>query len=175
MDIARIEALIGLLSRSDLSELELREGEWLLRLRRDPGPAGPAGAASAPPAGGGDGFDVGSAAALATGSAGGQPTGAPTAVPGSAGPASEATGAADAAVGGLVRAPMFGVLCLAPGAGKPAFVAVGDHVGKGQTLCLIEVMKMFHAVESEVDGTVREILARNGDEVDVDQPLFRIG
>ena len=70
---------------------------------------------------------------------------------------------------------MFGVVHLTPAPGEPPFVQPGDTVEQGQVLCTIEAMKMFNAIESEVSGTVVEILVAAGSEVESGQPLFRIG
>ena len=69
---------------------------------------------------------------------------------------------------------MFGMLCLEPAPGEPPFVRVGDTVRKGQKLCLLEAMKVFHALEASRDGTISAILAESGQEVDAGQALFRI-
>jgi len=151
MDLKKIKALIDLLSNSTLSELELEEGDWRLRLSRDAAPvdgnAGTAANAIVPPA-----FSVSAP----------KPSVAPSAAP---------TVATD---GHVVTSPMFGVLCLAPAPDKPPFVQIGDVIRKGQKLCMLEAMKLFHALEADREGKVVAILAENGREVDVGQPLFRI-
>lgn len=74
----------------------------------------------------------------------------------------------------VVRSPLYGVCHLAPKAADPPFVTVGQGVSAGQTLCLIEAMKVFSPVQAETDGTVTEILVAAGAEVTANQPLFRI-
>lgn len=71
-------------------------------------------------------------------------------------------------------APFYGVLHLTPAPGKPPFVQAGDRVEKGQTLGLLEAMKMFHPLEAECSGRLQAILVNAGEDVDAEQPLFRI-
>lgn len=81
----------------------------------------------------------------------------------------------DAAVKGtVIKSPIVGTFYRAPSPEDSAFVQVGDSVKKGQTLCIIEAMKIMNEIESDVDGVVREILAGNGDPVEFDMPLFRV-
>jgi acetyl-CoA carboxylase biotin carboxyl carrier protein len=156
MDLQKIKALIDLMAHSKLSELELEEGECRLRIVRADGPivAGVVGSETRTVG------DVGVAAVQ----------------PASSAPSQEVVPIAPAPVpeGFLMKAPMYGVFCLAPAPGEGPFVRVGDTVHKGQKLCMLEAMKLFHALEAERDGIVTEILADNGQEVDAGQPLFRI-
>jgi len=73
-----------------------------------------------------------------------------------------------------VRAPLAGTVHLSPSPGEPAFVAVGQTVRAGASLCVIEAMKTFNAVIAERDGTVEAVLVTSGEEVDAGQPLLRI-
>lgn len=77
--------------------------------------------------------------------------------------------------GMLVASPLVGVFYAAPSEEAAPFVQVGDHVKKGQTLGIVEAMKLMNHIESEYDGTVTEILVKNGQNVEYNQPLFRIG
>ena len=79
-----------------------------------------------------------------------------------------------ASAGTVVKAPMVGTFYRSAGPDKEAFVKVGDKVQKGQTLCIIEAMKLFNEIEAEFGGTVIEILAENSAPVEFDQPLFVI-
>ena len=72
------------------------------------------------------------------------------------------------------KAPLVGTFYISPKPGEPAFVNVGDRISKGQTLCIIEAMKIFNEIESDFDGTVVEILIDDASPVEFDQPLFRI-
>jgi acetyl-CoA carboxylase biotin carboxyl carrier protein len=145
MDLQKIKALIDLLSSSRLTELELVEGECRLRLSRSEMPA-----------------------SARTGDASG-PTPATTIDSGD----EPATAPVREDEVHLVKAPMFGMCCLTPAADAPPFVRVGDAVQKGQRLCLIEAMKLFHALDAERGGKIAAILVDNGQEVDAGQPLFR--
>ena len=74
----------------------------------------------------------------------------------------------------VVPSPMVGTFYSAPAPGEPPFVEVGDRVKKGQTVCIIEAMKLMNEIETEVSGQVMEILAQNGEPVEYGQPLMRI-
>ena len=76
--------------------------------------------------------------------------------------------------GVYVKSPAVGVFYAAPSPDSKPFVAVGDTVHKGDTLCIIEAMKLMNEIESDFDGTVTEILVKNGQAVEYGQPLFRI-
>ena len=88
-------------------------------------------------------------------------------------PAPEDTGKEEA--GKIVKSPLVGTFYVAPAEEADPFVSVGDPVKKGQTLAIIEAMKLMNEIESEYDGTVAEILVENGKPVEYGQPLFRIG
>ena len=87
-------------------------------------------------------------------------------------PAPEDTGKEEA--GKIVKSPLVGTFYVAPAEDADPFVSVGDPVKKGQTLAIIEAMKLMNEIESEYDGTVAEILVENGKPVEYGQPLFRI-
>ncbi|PMX23384.1 MULTISPECIES: acetyl-CoA carboxylase biotin carboxyl carrier protein subunit [Pseudomonas] len=82
---------------------------------------------------------------------------------------------AQAVTGVEVKASLYGVLHLTPAAGEAPFVAVGDAVEAGQTLAVLEAMKMFHPVKAKAAGHVTAILAQSGTEVEAGQALFRLG
>jgi len=77
--------------------------------------------------------------------------------------------------GHVVRAPMVGTFYTSPAPDKPAFVSVGQQVKAGETLAIIEAMKMFNPIEADVSGTMMAVLAESGSPVEFDQPLFVIG
>src|SRR5690606_9950218 len=77
--------------------------------------------------------------------------------------------------GHIVKAPMVGTFYASPNPDAPAFVKVGQQVKAGETLGIIEAMKMFNQIEADVDGTVRAILVSNGQPVEFDEPMFVIG
>lgn len=76
--------------------------------------------------------------------------------------------------GNVIECPLVGTFYAAPEEGAPAFVSVGDKVKKGQTLAIVEAMKLMNEIESDFDGTVSEVLVENGQAVEYGQPLFRI-
>ncbi|HET7610177.1 MAG TPA: acetyl-CoA carboxylase biotin carboxyl carrier protein [Rhodanobacteraceae bacterium] len=157
MDLRKVRKLIELLEESNLSELEIREGEETVRLSRFPaaGVAAQQFVAPAPQP-----MAASAAAASAT-----APSSSPAASPHESGlPA-----------GNVVRSPMVGTFYVAPSPGAEPFVTVGQQVKVGDPLGVIEAMKMFNQIEAEVAGTVVAIAAENGEAVEFDQPLFVIG
>lgn len=146
MDLRKIKKLIELLEESGLAELEIHEGEESVRLSR-PGTAPPAAAvAPAPPP---------------------KPDAAPAEQPAE-------SGADELPDGEIMRSPMVGTFYDAPNPDSEPFVTEGQRVSRGDTLCLVEAMKMFNQIESEYDGTVAAILVESGQPVEFDQPLFVI-
>ncbi len=161
MDLRKIKKLIEMLEDSNLSELEIREGEETVRLSRFPSQLPvtmPTMMHATMPA----------AIPQAT---------APAAPAANAAPAAGTAPAADEpqVEGDIVRAPMVGTFYAAPSPGADPFVLVGQAVKKGQTLGTIEAMKMFNPIEAERDGTVNAILIENGQPVEFDQPMFVVG
>jgi acetyl-CoA carboxylase biotin carboxyl carrier protein len=152
MDIRKIKKLIELLEESGISELEITEGEESVRISRN-GPAqhyAPAPMHYAAPAP--------------------APVAAPAAAPVAAAPA-----AAQAAVSGhVVKSPMVGSFYRAASPTSKNFVEVGQSVKVGDTLCIVEAMKMMNQIQSDKAGVVKEILVENGEPVEFDQPLFII-
>ena len=154
MDIRKIKKLIELVEESGISELEISEGEESVRISR----AAPAQAypmmqqAYAMPA---PQQQPGLAAAVA-----------PAAAPAEAAPA--------AISGHIVRSPMVGTFYRTPSPDAKAFVEVGQKVNAGDTLCIVEAMKMMNHIEAEVGGVIESILVDNGQAVEYDQPLFTI-
>lgn len=151
MDLRKIKKLIDLLEESNLAELEIKEGEEVVRLSRVP--KGGVAIAATPPA-------VHVPAAVA----------APAPV--AQAPAAEAGNALPA--GHVVKAPMVGTFYASATPGASAFVKVGQQVKAGETLGIIEAMKMFNQIEADVAGTVQAILVENGQPVEFDQPMFVI-
>lgn len=148
MDLAKIKALIDLVSRSQVTDLELTEGDTTLRLSRSgaaPAARSPADAAPA------------SDLRIPFETTASPPAAAQVPVPSDA-----------------VRSPSFGVFHRTPAPDSPPFVAEGTMVEAGQTLCLIEAMKVFTAIAAPQAGTVEAILVASGEEVEAGQPLFRL-
>ncbi|HZP11140.1 MAG TPA: acetyl-CoA carboxylase biotin carboxyl carrier protein [Nevskiaceae bacterium] len=156
MDLRKIKTLIDLVEQSGISELEVKEGEESVRItRQSPNATLPQFIAmppSMPPP----------AAALSSAPA----TVAPT--------EKVVAPAAAAAKKHFVRAPMVGTFYRSPSPGAKPFVEVGQTVKQGQTLCIIEAMKMLNQIEADRNGVVAEILVENGQPVEFDQPLFAI-
>lgn len=150
MDIRKIKKLIELLEESSLTEMEIVEGEESVRLMRG-----------------------GQAQAMTYVA---PPVAAPPAVAAPAPAAAEPPKADDDGIpeGELALSPMVGTFFAASGPGAEPFVSLGQRVGVGDTLCIIEAMKMFNQIEADVAGTVVAILVENGQPVEYDQPLFVI-
>ena len=155
MDLRKLKTLIDLVSESGISELEVNEGEDRVRIVNagSPAPAGQVVYANPTPA---PAMQAAPAAAPA---------------PSATAPAAEAPAAE---TGFVARSPMVGTFYRAPNPESPNFVNVGDTVKVGQTLCIIEAMKLLNEIESEKAGVIKEILCENGQGVEFDQPLFVI-
>ena len=152
MDIRKIKKLIELVEESGIAELEITEGEESVRIHR----GGSAQAVQYAPAP--------IAAPVAA---------APAAAPAPAAPADSAE--APAVVSGhQVKSPMVGTFYRAPTPEAKSFVEVGSKVNAGDTLCIIEAMKMMNQIEADKAGTITAILVDNQDAVEFDQPLFVI-
>jgi acetyl-CoA carboxylase biotin carboxyl carrier protein len=152
MDIRKIKKLIELVEESGIAELEISEGEESVRISRN-GPA----AAPAP---------IQYAAAPA-------PVAAPAVAPAAAPiAAEEATPAVPA--GHQVLSPMVGSFYRAPSPDSKPFVEVGQSVSAGDTICIVEAMKMMNQIEADKSGVVTAILAEDGQAVEFDQPLVII-
>jgi acetyl-CoA carboxylase biotin carboxyl carrier protein len=147
MDLRKLKTLIDLVAESGIAELEVTEGEDRVRIAKfSPAPAAPTSSTTvmAAPA-------PASAAAAA-------PVPAPEPVP----------------TGHVVKSPMVGTFYRSPSPGAAAFVELGQTVKPGDTLCIIEAMKLLNEIEAEVGGVVKEVLVENGQPVEYGQPLFVI-
>lgn len=167
MDIRKVKKLIELLEESNLTELEIVEGEESVRLSRgSPASAMPVHFAAPQ-------YTAQPAAAPAPAHA--PPPAASSAPAASAAQAATAAPAADAIPDGeVLRSPMVGTYYASPSPDADPFVKLGQKVSEGETLCIIEAMKMFNQIEAETSGTVVGILAESGQPVEFDQPLFVI-
>ncbi|TAA35163.1 acetyl-CoA carboxylase biotin carboxyl carrier protein [Pseudoxanthomonas winnipegensis] len=161
MDLRKIKKLIDLLEESNLAEIEIKEGEESVRLARVP-KGGYAAPAAAP---------VSYAAAPAPAEAKAMPMSSPTEAS-TGGAAKPASGLPE---GHVLRSPMVGTFYTSPAPDKPAFVTVGQQVKAGETLAIIEAMKMFNPIEADQSGTIVAVLCESGQPVEFDQPLFVIG
>ncbi|MBL8446749.1 MAG: acetyl-CoA carboxylase biotin carboxyl carrier protein [Zoogloeaceae bacterium] len=152
MDLRKLKKLIDLVQESGISELEVTEGEEKVRIAKHlaaaPTMLAPAAAIAAP---------IAQAPAPA------------------AAPAAAADPASSLPEGHIVKSPMVGTFYRSSAPGSKAFSEVGDQVTEGQTLCIIEAMKLMNEIESDASGTVKAILVENGQPVEYGQPLFVIG
>jgi len=157
MDLRKLKTLIDLVAESGIAELEITEGEGKVRIVKN-----------VPAQNGMQGLPAGwQVQPQFTAQAPAAPAAAPAA------PAAEA---APAAVSGhVVKAPMVGTFYRAPNPGAAPFVDVGQSVKEGDTLCIIEAMKLLNEIEADQSGTIKEILVENGQPVEYGQPLFVIG
>jgi acetyl-CoA carboxylase biotin carboxyl carrier protein len=154
MDIRKVKKLIELLEESGIAEIEISEGEESVRISRYP-------------AGGGHAAPIVHYAPAPMAPVAAAPTAAPVAI---AAPAAAPAAKADH----TVTAPMVGTFYSAATPGAKAFVDIGSEVNVGDTLCIIEAMKMMNQIESDKGGRVTAILVKNGDPVEFGQPLFII-
>lgn len=148
MDIRKIKKLIELVEESGIAELEISEGEESVRISRNF-----SGQVSVAP----------------------QMMMQPAQVQHAAAPVAAAAPAADAAPSGhLMRSPMVGSFYRSSSPEAKPFVEVGQHVNVGDTLCIVEAMKMMNQIESDKAGVIKAILVENGQAVEFDEPLFII-
>ncbi|MFK8017921.1 MAG: acetyl-CoA carboxylase biotin carboxyl carrier protein [Gammaproteobacteria bacterium] len=160
MDIRKVKKLIEMLEDSGVHEIEITEGEESVRISRYAQPP----AVAAPP------VHYMSAPPVAAAPMAAAPAPAPAAAPAP----SDAPASPPAITGHTVKAPMVGTFFTAPTPGARAFAEVGSDVTEGQTLCIIEAMKMMNQIEADKSGRVTRILVDNGEPVEFDQPLFVI-
>ena len=145
MEIRKVKSLIELLEASGIDELEIKEGESSIRIsRHSKAPTAPVYMAAP----------------------------APAAEP-SAPAVNEASGA-PRLNGTVVRSPMVGTFYRQASPSSPAFAEIGQHVKKGDILCIVEAMKMMNHIEAETSGTIESILVEDGQPVEFDQPLFTL-
>ncbi len=152
MDIRKVKKLIELLDESGIAEIEITEGDEGVRISRYAA-------------------NVAVAAPLAAAPVAAAPAAAEAPAPAPASPVAVAEAEED---GHVVTAPMVGTFYSASSPGSPPFVQVGDRVIVGDTLCVVEAMKMMNQIEAEVAGTIKSIRVQNGDPVEYAQILFVI-
>ena len=156
MDLRKLKTLIDLVAESGIAELEVTEGDSKVRIAKNTSVQGQPTLMVQPPA---------LAAAVAP---------APAAAP--AAPAVEAAPAAPAEPEGtVVKSPMVGTFYSASAPGNPPYVEIGSTVKQGDTLCIIEAMKLLNEIEADTSGVIKQILVENGEPVEFGQPLFVIG
>ncbi|WP_417069301.1 acetyl-CoA carboxylase biotin carboxyl carrier protein [Niveibacterium terrae] len=147
MDLRKLKKLIDLVQESGISELEVTEGEEKVRIAKHAGNAAPVANYYAPPP-------------------------APVAAAPAAAPVAAALAEPE---GASIKSPMVGTFYRSSSPDAKNFIEVGDTVAAGDTLCIIEAMKLMNEIESDVAGTVKAILVENGQPVEYGQPLFVIG
>jgi acetyl-CoA carboxylase biotin carboxyl carrier protein len=150
MDLRKLKKLIDLVQESGIGEIEITEGEEKVRISRQPA--------------GGTPMIMATPSMQMAMSAAPQPAAATEA---GAAKSEEPTGH-------TLKSPMVGTFYRAPSPGAPAFVEIGQSVTKGQTLCIIEAMKLLNEIESDVAGVIKAVLVENGQPVEYGQPLFLI-
>ncbi|MBV9189313.1 MAG: acetyl-CoA carboxylase biotin carboxyl carrier protein [Betaproteobacteria bacterium] len=153
MDLRKLKKLIDLVQESGIAELEITEGEEKVKIVK----GGTAAMVAAAPT-----------MAPAVAAAGVAPRSAPAAHPAAA-PAVEPAAAQE---GHVVKAPMVGTFYRSPSPDAKVFVEVGQAVKEGDTICIIEAMKLMNEIEADASGTVKAILVENGQPVEYGQPLF---
>ncbi|QJD89824.1 acetyl-CoA carboxylase biotin carboxyl carrier protein [Duganella dendranthematis] len=155
MDLRKLKTLIDLVAESDIAELEVTEGESKVRIVKS----------SALPQ---------NQMVMMQPQAIPQYSAAPSAAPAAAA-AAPAPAAAAEPTGHIVKSPMVGTFYRSSAPGAAAFVEVGQSVKEGETLCIIEAMKLLNEIDADKSGTITQILVENGQPVEYGQPLFVIG
>lgn len=154
MDLRKLKTLIDLVSESNVSELEITEAEGKVRIVK----SSPAGVMGAP---------VAYVAAPA-------PAAAPVAAPVAEAAPAAAAPAPAAPAGHTVKSPMVGTFYRASAPGAKPFVEIGQSIKEGETICIVEAMKILNEIEADKSGTITQILVENGQAVEYGQPLFVI-
>ena len=155
MDLRKLKTLIDLVSESNVSELEITEAEGKVRIVKSAPAAAVAQVVAAAPV-----AAVAAPAVHAVSDAGTSPAAAPAAAP--------------AAVGHTVKSPMVGTFYRASSPGAKPFAEIGQTIKEGETICIVEAMKILNEIEADKSGTITQILVENGQAVEYGQPLFII-
>jgi acetyl-CoA carboxylase biotin carboxyl carrier protein len=156
MDLRKLKKLIDLVQESGIAELEITEGEEKVKIVKG-GAVSISAASAAPPPG-----PAPVPAAVAAAPAAGAPAAAPAEPPAGQ-------------EGHVVKAPMVGTFYRSPSPDAKPFVEVGQPIKEGQTICIIEAMKLMNEIEADASGVVKAILVENGQPVEYGQPLFILG
>jgi acetyl-CoA carboxylase biotin carboxyl carrier protein len=154
MDLRKLKKLIDLVEESGITELEVTEGEEKVRIAKH-SPAAPPQTYMMPPAA--------------------HPAAAPLAAPAAVAPAVAVDEKSALPEGEVVKSPMVGTFYRSASPGSEPFVEVGSAVKVGDTLCIVEAMKLLNEIESDCAGTVKAILVENGQPVEYGEPLFIVG
>ncbi len=151
MDLKLIKNILNLISESEVDEVSIEEGDFKIKVKK-----------------------TGTVEQVTYTQPMAAPAAAPQAPATPAPAAEQASAPAPAASGDTVKSPIVGTYYKAPSPDSDPFIQVGDKVSKGQTLCIIEAMKIMNEIEAEFSGTVKEFLVEDGTPVEFDQPLFII-
>lgn len=161
MDLKLVKKLLDLISDSDVDEVSIEEGEFKLKVKKNTESASPAMHYQLP-------------AQPQQPAAAPEPPSQPTASAGSPEQSSEEDASGTQPNGETVKSPIVGTYYEAASPDSDPFIQVGDHIDKGQTLCIVEAMKIMNEIDAEFSGTIQKILVENGQPVEFDQPLFII-
>jgi acetyl-CoA carboxylase biotin carboxyl carrier protein len=160
MNLSQIQELIKFVAKSGVSEVEIEQKDFKIKITT---PSGKAPVMAAPV----QQYQVTAAPAPAPAASAPAPAAAAAAPAPAAAPAAETKYI-------TIKAPMIGTFYRSSGPGKPVFVNVGDEVKKGKAICIIEAMKLFNEIESDVDGKIVKVLVDDAKPVEYDQPLFLV-
>ncbi|MDX1636958.1 MAG: acetyl-CoA carboxylase biotin carboxyl carrier protein [Balneolaceae bacterium] len=162
MDLKEIKKLLDLIAESEVNEVAIEEGDFKIKVKKQ-----------------------GEVQQVSMPQQQAQPQYVPRQAPSEAAPQAPSSPSAEAASGDeedqqepkgdVVKSPIVGTFYRSPSPDSDPFVTVGDSVDKGQTLCIVEAMKIMNEIESEFTGEVKKILVEDGEPVEYDQPLFIIG
>jgi acetyl-CoA carboxylase biotin carboxyl carrier protein len=156
MEYKQIQELIKMINKSNISELSIKDGEFEITIKQENGLSGTPVMMAAPQM-----MQQAVAAPATTGASAAPATPAPAAAP-----VNEKLH--------TIKSPMIGTFYRSPGPDKPSFVNVGDEIRQGQTLCIVEAMKLFNEIESEVNGKIIKVLVDEASPIEYDQPLFLV-
>lgn len=156
MDIKQIQDLIKFVSKSGVNEVSIEEKDFKITIKTNQEPT----------------YVTASVPAVAPVAA--PVAAAPAAAPAAAAPVAAAPAADDESKYITVKSPIIGTFYRSPGPDKGSFVNVGDEIAPGKVLCIVEAMKLFNEIESEVSGKIVKILVNDAQPVEYDQPLFLV-
>lgn len=166
MSIEDIQELIRLVAKKELSEFKYSDGDIKLKIR-----------GKAYASGGGQVANASAPSIISVPAAGPNFAPAPAAAPPSTAPAAETTGEAptdDESKYLTIKSPMIGTFYRSSSPDKDAYVKVGDSVAKGDTVCIVEAMKLFNEIETEIGGKIVKVLVEDAQPIEYDQPLFLV-
>lgn len=160
MDLKQIQELIKAVNKSDLSELSIKDGDFEITIKQNPDEP--------------QTVTVQAPAPVAQQVAAAAPPPAPAPQRAAEQPAAQEAPAPKADNLVTVKSPMIGTFYRSPKPGEPPFINVGDTISEGQHICIIEAMKLFNEIESEVSGKIVKVLVDDASPVEYDQPLFQV-